>query len=205
MAGSTDATFLDPIERAIEDIAAGKPVVVVDDADRENEGDLILAAQSATPELLAFMIRHTSGVICVPLPGPDLDRLQIPAMVQHNEDPKGTAFSVSVDVKDAVTTGISAHDRALTIRALVDPDATADHFSRPGHIFPLRARTGGVLERPGHTEAAVDLTRLAGLRPGAAICEIVNDDGSMARLPDLIPFARRHGLTLISKIGRAHV
>ncbi|WP_369275924.1 bifunctional 3,4-dihydroxy-2-butanone-4-phosphate synthase/GTP cyclohydrolase II [Streptomyces sp. R11] len=198
MSDTTAGFSFDTVEQALKDLTDGKPVVVVDDADRENEGDLIIAAEAATPEALAFIIRYTSGVICVALPGSDLDRLRIPPMVARNEDPKGTAFTVSVDLRQGVTTGISAHDRALTIRALVDPEATADHFARPGHIFPLRARDAGVLERPGHTEAAVDLTRLCGLRPGGALCEIVNDDGTMARLPELVPFARQHGLSLIS-------
>ncbi|MFE9500616.1 bifunctional 3,4-dihydroxy-2-butanone-4-phosphate synthase/GTP cyclohydrolase II [Streptomyces collinus] len=194
----TDSDMFDDIERALQDIAAGRPVVVVDDADRENEGDLIIAAEAATTEWLAFMIRHTSGVVCVALPGEALDRLGLPPMVKQNEDPKCTAFSVSVDLRDGVTTGISAADRSQTIRALADPQSNAKQFTRPGHVFPLRARAGGVLERAGHTEAAVVLARLAGMRPAGALSEIVNEDGSMARLPDLVTFARRHQLSLIS-------
>ncbi len=186
------------IGEAVEAIAAGRPVVVVDDADRENEGDLIFAAEKATPELVAFTIRHTSGVICVPMDGVDLDRLDLDQMVPHNTERMGTAFTVSVDARDGVTTGISAADRALTIRLLADPSTTAAEISKPGHVFPLRAKAAGVLRRPGHTEAAVDLARLAGLRPAGAICEIINDDGTMARLPELTRFAEEHGLLLIS-------
>ncbi|MGF1429342.1 bifunctional 3,4-dihydroxy-2-butanone-4-phosphate synthase/GTP cyclohydrolase II [Kitasatospora sp. LaBMicrA B282] len=189
---------LDPVERAIADIAAGRAVVVVDDEDRENEGDLIFAATAATPELLAFTIRYTSGVICVPVTQSDADRLDLPPMTRVNEDRKGTAYTVSVDARDVESTGISAADRALTIRLLGEPASTAGDFTRPGHVFPLRAVDGGVLVRPGHTEAGVDLARLAGLPPAAAICEVVNDDGTMARLPDLVPFAREHGLAIIS-------
>ncbi|ONH34587.1 bifunctional 3,4-dihydroxy-2-butanone-4-phosphate synthase/GTP cyclohydrolase II [Protofrankia sp. BMG5.30] len=186
------------IDEAVAQIAAGRPVVVVDDADRENEGDLIFAAEKATPELLAFMIRYTSGVVCVPMDGADLDRLELDQMVPHNTERMGTAFTVSVDARAGVTTGISAADRALTIRLLADPATTIADITKPGHVFPLRAKVGGVLRRPGHTEAAVDLARLAGLRPAGAICEIVNDDGSMARLPELTQFAEEHGLLLIS-------
>jgi 3,4-dihydroxy 2-butanone 4-phosphate synthase / GTP cyclohydrolase II len=189
---------LDEVTRAIEDIAAGRPVVVVDDADRENEGDIILAAAKATPELLAFMIRYTSGVICAPLPGKDLDRLQLPLMTTQNTERMRTAFTVTVDARDGVTTGISAADRTTTIRRLVDPGAAAQDFVRPGHIFPLRYAEGGVLTRPGHTEAAVDLATLAGLPPVGVLAEVVNDDGTMMRLPDLREFADAHGLALIS-------
>ena len=186
------------IDQAIRDIGAGRPVVVVDDADRENEGDLVLAAELATAEWLAFFVRWTSGVVCVPLTGPDCDRLGLPPMHHTNTDRKQTAYTVSVDVRDGTSTGISAADRALTIRALADPLAKAEDFTRPGHVFPLRAKDGGVLRRPGHTEAGVDLARLAGLAPVAAIGEIVNDDGTMKRLPELTVFAAAHGLTLIS-------
>jgi 3,4-dihydroxy 2-butanone 4-phosphate synthase/GTP cyclohydrolase II len=186
------------IEQAVADIAAGRAVIVVDDADRENEGDLIFAAEKANRDLLGFTIRHGSGVICVPMPGERCDRLQLPPMHHVNQDRKGTAYTVSVDARAGVTTGISAADRTHTIRVLADPAATPDDLSRPGHVFPLRAKEGGVLRRPGHTEAAVDLARLAGLRPVGVVCEIVNDDGSMARLPRLTEFAREHGLTLIS-------
>jgi 3,4-dihydroxy 2-butanone 4-phosphate synthase/GTP cyclohydrolase II len=186
------------VEAALAEIAAGRPVVVVDDADRENEGDLIFAAQLATPELVAFMVRYTSGVICAPLDPEDTERLDLDQMVPQNTERMGTAFTVSVDAREGVSTGISAADRARTIRLLADPSTAAADLSRPGHIFPLRAREGGVLRRPGHTEAAVDLARLAGLRPAGAICEIVNDDGTMSRLPELVVFAREHDLTLIS-------
>ena len=186
------------IDQAVADIAAGKPVVVVDDADRENEGDLIFAAEMATPELLAFMIRHTSGVVCVPMEGPTLDRLDLPLMYEHNTERMRTAYTISVDAREGVSTGISAADRAHTIRTLVDDATTAADLARPGHVFPLRYREGGVLRRAGHTEAAVDLARLAGLRPAGVICEIVNDDGSMARLPQLAAFCAEHDLTLIS-------
>jgi 3,4-dihydroxy 2-butanone 4-phosphate synthase/GTP cyclohydrolase II len=189
---------LDPVERAIADIAAGRAVVVVDDEDRENEGDLIFAATAATPELLAFTIRHSSGVVCVPVTPADADRLGLPPMTRVNEDRKGTAYTVSVDARDVESTGISAADRALTIRLLGEPGSTAADFTRPGHVFPLRAVDGGVLVRPGHTEAGVDLARLAGLPPAAGICEVVNDDGTMARLPELVLFAREHGLSIIS-------
>ena len=188
----------DDVDRAIKDIAAGRPVVVVDDANRENEGDIIAAASLATPELLAFMIRYTSGVICVPMPGPELDRLQLPLMTSQNTERMRTAFTVSVDARDGVTTGISAADRATTITRLVDPATTAQDLVRPGHVFPLRYAEGGVLRRPGHTEAAVDLARLAGLPPAGVLAEVVNDDGTMARLPDLREFATTHGLALIS-------
>jgi 3,4-dihydroxy 2-butanone 4-phosphate synthase / GTP cyclohydrolase II len=189
---------LDEVTRAIKDIADGRPVVVVDDANRENEGDIIFAASKATPELLAFTIRYSSGVICVPMRGADLDRLQIPLMTTQNTERMRTAYTVSVDAAVGVTTGISAADRTATIRTLADPQATAGDFARPGHIFPLRARDGGVLVRPGHTEAAVDLAALAGLAPVGVVCEVVNDDGTMMRLPDLRTFADEHGLALIS-------
>ena len=188
----------DDVDRAIKDIAEGRPVVVVDDADRENEGDIILAASLATPELLAFMIRYTSGVICVPLPGAELDRLQLPLMTSQNTEHMRTAFTLSVDARAGVTTGISAADRATTIARLVDPATTAQDLVRPGHVFPLRYAEGGVLRRPGHTEAAVDLARLAGLPPAGVLAEVVNDDGTMARLPELREFANAHDLALIS-------
>jgi len=188
----------DDVDRAIKDIAAGRPVVVVDDAERENEGDIILAASLATPELLAFMIRYTSGVICVPLPGAELDRLHLPLMTSQNTEHMRTAFTLSVDAGAGVTTGISAVDRATTVARLVDPATTAQDLVRPGHIFPLRYAEGGVLRRPGHTEAAVDLARLAGLPPAGVLAEVVNDDGTMARLPELREFANAHDLALIS-------
>ena len=188
---------LDDIETAIAAVAAGTPVVVVDDEDRENEGDIVIAASRATPELLAFMIRHTSGVICVPMQGATLDRLRLPPMTYVNEDRKRTAYSVSVDARDGVSTGISAADRAHTIRMLADSATEPHELTRPGHVFPLRAVEGGVLRRRGHTEAAVDLARLAGLTPAGVIAEIVDDDGSMARLPRLRRFAREHGLPIV--------
>jgi 3,4-dihydroxy 2-butanone 4-phosphate synthase / GTP cyclohydrolase II len=190
--------LLDDVERAIADIAAGRPVVVVDDEDRENEGDIIFAAEKATPELLAFMVRYTSGVICVPMPGPDLDRLALPLMTAQNGERMRTAFTVTVDARDGVTTGISAADRTTTITRLADPKAQPGDFVKPGHIFPLRYREGGVLARAGHTEAAVDLATLAGLRPAGVLAEVVNDDGTMMRLPALRAFADAHGLALIS-------
>jgi 3,4-dihydroxy 2-butanone 4-phosphate synthase/GTP cyclohydrolase II len=189
---------LDSIERAVADIAAGRMVIVVDDEDRENEGDLVMAASRATPESMAFIIKHTSGVVCVPMIGPDLDRLALPPMTSINEDRKGTAYSVSVDARDGVSTGISAADRARTARVLADSATEPYEITRPGHVFPLRAVDGGVLRRPGHTEAAVDLARMAGLSPAGVIAEIVNDDGSMARLPELAAFAKTHGLALVS-------
>ncbi|MFF4407147.1 bifunctional 3,4-dihydroxy-2-butanone-4-phosphate synthase/GTP cyclohydrolase II [Streptomyces sp. NPDC001262] len=195
-----DELVLDPVERAIADIAAGRPVVVVDDADRENEGDLVVAAEKITPEIVAFMMSECRGLICVPLEEPDIDRLDLPQMVARNTETMGTAFTVSVDAgrEHGTTTGISAADRAITIAMLADPASVPGDFVRPGHVFPLRAKPGGVLVRPGHTEAGVDLARLAGLRPAAAIVEIAGEDGAMLRLPELIPFARRHGLSVIS-------
>ena len=187
-----------PIPEAIEEIRQGRMVIVVDDADRENEGDLIMAAERVTPEAIAFIVRHTSGVICMPVVGERLDELEIPLMVAANTDTRRTAFTVSVDARNGVTTGISAADRARTIRTMIEPATQPDDLSRPGHIFPLRYREGGVLKRAGHTEAAVDLARLAGLYPAGVLCETVNEDGTMSRLPDLVVFARTHGLKLIS-------
>ncbi|MFI5546587.1 bifunctional 3,4-dihydroxy-2-butanone-4-phosphate synthase/GTP cyclohydrolase II [Streptomyces sp. NPDC051815] len=196
-----EETFrLDPVEQAIRDIAAGRPVVVVDDEDRENEGDLVIAAEKATPEIIAFMMSECRGLICAPMEGDELERLELPQMVQNNTESMKTAFTVSVDASAAhgVTTGISAADRATTLRMLADGVSGPSDFVRPGHVFPLRAKPGGVLVRNGHTEAAVDLARLAGLRPAGAIVEIAGEDGVMLRLPELIPFARKHGLTIIS-------
>ncbi|MBJ6631377.1 bifunctional 3,4-dihydroxy-2-butanone-4-phosphate synthase/GTP cyclohydrolase II [Streptomyces griseoincarnatus] len=191
---------LDPVEQAIADIAAGRPVVVVDDENRENEGDLIVAAEKVTEEIVAFMMTECRGMICAPMTGEELDRLRIPQMVEQNTESMRTAFTVTVDASAAhgVTTGISASDRATTLQLLASGTAAPDDFVRPGHIFPLRARPGGVLERDGHTEAAVDLARLAGLRPAGAIVEIAGEDGRMLRLPELVPFARKHGLSIIS-------
>lgn len=198
--GDADVLTLDPVERAIADIAAGRPVVVVDDADRENEGDLIVAAEKVTTEIVAFMMSECRGLICVPMEENDIDRLDLPQMVDHNTESMRTAFTVSVDAgRDHGTdTGISAADRAVTIRLLADPAAVPGDFVRPGHVFPLRAKPGGVLVRNGHTEAGIDLARLAGLRPAAAIVEIAGEDGAMLRLPELVPFARKHGLSIIS-------
>ncbi|MEJ3749474.1 bifunctional 3,4-dihydroxy-2-butanone-4-phosphate synthase/GTP cyclohydrolase II [Actinomycetes bacterium KLBMP 9797] len=189
---------MNTIEEAVAAIAAGRPVVVVDDERRENEGDLIFAAEHATPELVAFMVRHTSGYICAPLTEEDCDRLELPPMYHTNQDPRGTAYTVTVDARTGVSTGISAADRARTIRLLADPATGPAELSRPGHVVPLRARAGGVLSRPGHTEAAIDLAVLAGLRPAAVLCEMVNNDGTMQRLPDLEKFVAEHGLTLVS-------
>jgi 3,4-dihydroxy 2-butanone 4-phosphate synthase/GTP cyclohydrolase II len=187
-----------PIEDVVAAIGRGEMVVMVDDEDRENEGDLIMAAQFATPEALAFIIRHTSGVVVAPLTGQRCDDLRLPLMVEHNTESHRTAFTISVDLIEGTTTGISAADRAATLRGLADPSVAFSAFARPGHIFPLRAREGGVLKRAGHTEAAVDLARMAGCEPAGIICEIVNEDGSMARLPQLREFAARHGLVLSS-------
>ena len=190
--------MFDSVERAIKDIAAGRPVIVVDDEDRENEGDLIFAAEHATPELVAFMVRYTSGYICVPLTEAEADRLDLPPMFHTNQDRRGTAYAVTVDARVGVSTGISAADRAHTIRLLAAPDTGPTDLSRPGHVVPLRAMAGGVLRRPGHTEAAIDLAVLAGLRPAGVLCEMVNDDGTMKRRPDLEEFAAEHDLALIT-------
>jgi 3,4-dihydroxy 2-butanone 4-phosphate synthase / GTP cyclohydrolase II len=189
---------LDPVEQAIADIAAGKAVVVLDDEDRENEGDLIFAASKSTPELMAFTVRYSSGVICVPVTAATLDRLGIPLMTPHNRERMRTAYTVSVDARDGVTTGISAADRSHTVRTLIDSATEAFEIVQPGHVFPLRYAEGGVLVRPGHTEAAVDLARLAGLEPAGVISEIVNDDGTMKRGQQLRDFADEHGLSMIS-------
>jgi 3,4-dihydroxy 2-butanone 4-phosphate synthase/GTP cyclohydrolase II len=195
---AVERDVFDSIEEAIEEMQAGRMVIVVDDADRENEGDLILAAEKVTPEAIGFMVRHTSGVICMPVMGSRLDELRLPLMVTDVTDPQRTAFTISVDVRHGTTTGISAGDRAATILAMLDPQTKPEDLARPGHVFPLRYREGGVLKRAGHTEAAVDLARLAGLYPAGVLCEVVNDDGTMSRLPDLARFSRRHGLKLIS-------
>jgi 3,4-dihydroxy 2-butanone 4-phosphate synthase/GTP cyclohydrolase II len=195
---SQPRSTMDSIESAIADIRAGKMVIVLDDEDRENEGDVVMAAEKVTPEAINFMRKEAGGLICVPLTSERLDQLQIPNMVQDNTAPLGTAFSVSVEARGRVTTGISAQDRANTILALLDPDATPSDFLRPGHTFPLRAREGGVLVRMGQTEASVDLARLAGLAPAGVICEIMDEDGSMMRLPRLREFAAKHDLKLIT-------
>ncbi|MDH3539872.1 MAG: bifunctional 3,4-dihydroxy-2-butanone-4-phosphate synthase/GTP cyclohydrolase II [Acidimicrobiia bacterium] len=187
-----------PIEEAIEAIARGEFLVVVDDEDRENEGDLIIAADKVTPEAIAFMVRYTSGLICMPVVGERLDDLQLPLMVADNTDIHRTSFTVSVDYTPGTTTGISAEDRAATITAMIDPATRPSEMARPGHVFPLRYCEGGVLRRPGHTEAAVDFARLAGLFPAGVLCEIVNDDGTMARGADLERFAKEHGILLVT-------
>jgi 3,4-dihydroxy 2-butanone 4-phosphate synthase / GTP cyclohydrolase II len=186
------------IERAVKDIADGKAVIVVDDEDRENEGDLIFAAEKATPELVAFMVRYTSGYICAPLTEDEADRLDLPPMFHTNQDRRGTAYAVTVDAREGVSTGISAADRARTLTLLAAADTKPADLSRPGHVVPLRAKAGGVLRRPGHTEATIDLANMAGLRPAGVLCELVNDDGTMQRRPDLEKFAAEHGLALIT-------
>ncbi|KAK1352504.1 GTP cyclohydrolase II [Heracleum sosnowskyi] len=191
---------LSSIPEAIEDIRQGKMVVVVDDEDRENEGDLIMAASKVTPEAMAFIVKHGTGIVCVSMKEQDLERLQLPQMVTHkdNEEKLTTAFTVSVDAKKGTTTGVSARDRATTILTLASKDSKAEDFNRPGHIFPLRYREGGVLKRAGHTEASVDLTVLAGLEPVSVLCEIVDEDGSMARLPKLQEFAKKENIKIVS-------
>jgi 3,4-dihydroxy 2-butanone 4-phosphate synthase / GTP cyclohydrolase II len=190
--------LLDPVHEAVAAMAAGCAVIVVDDADRENEGDIIFAAEHATPALMGWTVRHSSGVVCVALPGDYADRLDLPPMTAENQDAKGTAYTVSCDARTGVSTGISASDRAVTARLLADPHAGPDQLSRPGHIFPLRAVEGGVLMRRGHTEAAVDLARLAGCAPVGVIAELVHDDGEMMRLPALRRFADSHFIPLVS-------
>ncbi len=187
------------IEQALEALRRGEMIIVVDDEDRENEGDLVMAAEKITPEAVNFMATHARGLICVALPPERVDALQLPPMVSgENTSPMETSFTVAVDARWGITTGISAADRAHTIRLLVDPATRPGDLARPGHVFPLRARPGGVFERPGHTEAAVDLTRLAGLTPGGVICEIMNPDGTMARRDDLERFAAEHGLLIVT-------
>lgn len=186
------------IEDAIADIRAGKMVIVVDDLERENEGDIIVAAEKVTPEHISFMVRYCSGIICVPMEAERLEQLNLPLMAPDNTESMGTAFTISVDARDGTTTGISAGDRATTIKTLIDPETRPHDLARPGHIFPLRYVPGGVLRRAGHTEASVDLARMAGLYPAGVLCEVVNEDGSMARLPDLERFATTHGLKIVS-------
>jgi 3,4-dihydroxy 2-butanone 4-phosphate synthase/GTP cyclohydrolase II len=186
------------IDEAIEDIRAGKIVIVVDDADRENEGDFIMAAEKATPERLNFMVTHGRGIVCMPMTGQRLDDLRIPLMVSKNNESHGTAFAVSIDIQGRTTTGTSAFDRAATVRAIADPDLRPDDIRMPGHVFPLMAQEGGVLKRAGHTEATVDLARLAGLYPAGVLCEVLHPDGSMARMPELTRVATEHDLRIIS-------
>jgi len=190
--------MLATISEAIEDIKAGKFIIVVDDESRENEGDLAIAAEKVTPEAVNFMAKQGRGLVCFPITGQRLDELEIPLMVQHNTSRHSTAFTVSIEAKDEVTTGISAFDRAQTIKAVLDPNTKPDDLARPGHIFPIRAKEGGVLVRAGHTESIVDLARLAGLYPAGVICEIMNDDGTMARLPELEIMASKFGLKIIT-------
>jgi 3,4-dihydroxy 2-butanone 4-phosphate synthase/GTP cyclohydrolase II len=192
-----EALMFNSIEEAIADIKAGKMVIVTDDADRENEGDLVVAAEKCTGEIVNFMITHARGLVCAPIIGERLDELEITPMVRHNTDNHETAFTVSID-HVSTSTGISAHERAETIRRLIHPDSTAEQFRRPGHIFPLRYKEGGVLKRTGHTEASVDLVKLAGLYPASAICEIMTPDGSMARLPELVAFSQQHGIKIVT-------
>ncbi|MBA3348861.1 MAG: bifunctional 3,4-dihydroxy-2-butanone-4-phosphate synthase/GTP cyclohydrolase II [Actinobacteria bacterium] len=194
----SDRTAFSTIEEAIEDIREGKMVVVVDDEDRENEGDITIAAQFATPEAVNFMVTHARGLVCLCLTEERCDELGLRQMTEQNETPFGTAFTVSVEAREGVTTGISAHDRAHTIQVAIDPTAQPADLVQPGHVFPLRARRGGVLQRTGQTEAAVDLARLAGLNPAGVVCEIMKDDGSMARVPDLVPYCERHGLKMVT-------
>lgn len=189
---------LAPIETALDAIRRGQFVIVVDDDDRENEGDMIMAARFITPAAVNFLARYARGLICAPMTGDRLDQLRLPMMVARNRSRMGTAFTVSVEASEGTTTGISAADRARTISVLADPTSRPDDLVSPGHIFPLRAADGGVLARPGHTEAAVDLARLAGCPPAGVLCEVMNDDGTMARLPDLEIVAARHGLHIIS-------
>ncbi len=193
-----EGSLFHPIEDALEDIRMGKMVIVVDDEDRENEGDLVMAAELARPEDINFMITHARGLLCVPITLDQARRLKLDLMVRESSDPHGTAFTVSVDAREGTTTGISAAERALTARVLANPDSRPEDLRRPGHVFPLAAKKGGVLKRAGHTEAAVDMARMAGLQPAGVICEIMNADGSMARLPQLLEFADHHHLRIVS-------
>jgi 3,4-dihydroxy 2-butanone 4-phosphate synthase/GTP cyclohydrolase II len=186
------------VEDALQDIREGKMVIVVDDADRENEGDFIMAAEKATPEAINFMVTNGRGIVCMPVTGQRLEELRIPLMTAKNNESHGTAFAVSIDIQGRTTTGTSAFDRAATVRAIADSDLRADEIRMPGHVFPLMAQEGGVLKRAGHTEATVDLARLAGLYPAGVLCEVLHPDGSMARLPELVQVAERHGLKIIS-------
>src|SRR5262247_1984384 len=201
MISRTTETFqFDAIDDVLSDLAKGRMVVVTDDADRENEGDLVMAAEKVTPEAVNFMATHGRGLICLPMTGERLDELRIPLMVQDEENSArfGTAFCVPIEAKQGTTTGISAPDRARTVLTAIDPRTKPQDLARPGHMFPLRAQPGGVLQRAGQTEAAVDLARLAGLYPAGVICEIMNEDGTMARVSDLVPYCRKHGLSMIT-------
>ncbi len=194
--GTDYADAIAPIEEIIEDARNGRMFILVDHEDRENEGDLVIPAQMATPEAINFMATHGRGLICLALPRERIDALGLPLMATQNSSRHETAFTISIEAREGVTTGISAHDRARTIAVAIDPTKTAADIATPGHVFPLRAREGGVLVRAGHTEAAVDVARLAGLNPSGVICEIMNEDGTMARLPDLVAFAQKHGLKI---------
>jgi 3,4-dihydroxy 2-butanone 4-phosphate synthase/GTP cyclohydrolase II len=193
-----DRSVFATIDDAVADLAAGKMIIVVDDADRENEGDFVMAAEKVTPEAINFMVTHGRGIVCMPVTAERLDELGIPLMVTRNNESHGTAFAVSIDIKDRTTTGTSAYDRAATVRAITDPTLTHDDIRMPGHVFPLMAQEGGVLRRAGHTEASVDLARLGGLYPAGVLCEVLHADGTMARLPELARVAQEHGLKLIS-------
>ena len=195
---TTQSDSISRVERARAEMRAGRMVILVDDADRENEGDLVLAAEAVTPEAINFMAKHARGLICLSLTEEQVRRLGLPMMVQENESTYSTAFTVSIEAARGVSTGISAHDRAVTVKAAIDPKALPEDVVRPGHIFPLRARKGGVLVRAGQTEGSVDLARLAGMNPAGVICEVMNDDGTMARLPDLEKFGAEHGLMILS-------
>ena len=192
--------ILATIQEAIADIKDGKFLIIVDDEGRENEGDLAIAAEKITPEAINFMAKYGRGLICLPITGKRLDELQIPLMVNDNTSKYTTAFTISIEAKNGVSTGISAYDRAKTIQTVLNPDTKPEDISRPGHVFPLRAREGGVLVRAGHTEAIVDLAKLAGLYPGGVICEIMAEDGSMAPLPELEKFAQRYGIKIVSVV-----
>ena len=194
----TDRSVFATIDEALEELRAGRMLIVVDDADRENEGDFVMAAEMATPEAVNFMVTHGRGIVCMPVTRERLDELEIPLMISKNNESHGTAFAVSIDIEGRTTTGTSAFDRAATVRAIADPTLSHDEIRMPGHVFPLRAVAGGVLQRAGHTEATVDLMRLAGLYPAGVLCEVLNADGSMARLPELARVAQEHGLKLIS-------
>ncbi len=186
----------DPIEEIIDEIRQGRMVIVTDDEDRENEGDLVMAAEKVTPEKMAFMIRYTGGVVCMPLSHDIADRLKLPLMTETNTSKFGTAFSISIEAASGVTTGISAADRACTVLTAIHPDCSPEYLCRPGHVFPLRGADGGVLKRAGHTETSIDLAQLAGLRGGAVLSELMHDDGTMMRLPDLLKFKKEHGLKM---------
>ena len=207
---SEDMAFLSPIDEIIDEARNGRMFVLVDDEDRENEGDLVVPAQMATPEVINFMAKHGRGLICLSLTSKRVEELGLPLMPQDNRQRQSTAFTVSIEAREGVTTGISAPDRARTISVAIDPSSEKHDIVTPGHVFPLQARDGGVLVRAGHTEAAVDISRLAGLNPSGVICEIMNEDGTMSRLPELIKFAQYHGMKIgaiadLIEIGRAHV